>query len=472
MSAGPHRIGTLQYGTAGLVRLFSCFVIGGLTYSMVYQIDPRVLPIVLREHGATNQQIAIIIGSLTLLINSFTEPIVGYRSDRTRGRWGRRIPFIFWLTPVVSLFILAVPYSPEFTQWAMRIGWLARAAAILPWTPVILTFTALILLYKVFYNLVAAVYLGLIPDVVPASHLGRFHTIFRVLGALSTFAGYYWLVGLASSNPKSVFASFAVLNLVGFWAICWLVKEGTYPAPEEPAPAQAGPWKRFLGASGDFLSEAFRHPVYRWTYMTRVLIFAANSAAAFVIFFGRDDLGMSFDRTGKLLALSSLGWIALAYPMCRLLDRWGSIRTLHHALWLGTFAYVASFFVIAGGESFFAASLATSTIFWIIWSAEIMLSQQIFNRNRMVRLGAANSIVKSVIIAFVTSPLVGWLLDIFRGFSRTVRVPGIGPVVFGQYRFIFLVLAAMYALALLSLYQVRAQWRRLGGPEAYRPPAG
>ena len=47
-----------------------------------------------------------------------------------------------------------------------------------------------------------------------------------------------------------------------------------------------------------------------------------------------------------------------------------------------------------------------------------------------------------------------------------------GPVVFGQYRFIFLVLAAIYALALLSLYRVRVEWKRLGGPEAYRPPAG
>jgi Na+/melibiose symporter-like transporter len=454
-------------GTGG----FSPFLLGGLTYSLVYQIDPRVLPIVLRDHGATNEQIAIIIGSLTLLINSIVEPIVGYRSDRARGRWGRRIPFIFWVTPVVSLLIVAVPFAPGFAERALRVGWMARAAAALPWPPVILAFAAFILLYKIFYNVVAAIYLCLIADVVPQSRLGRFHAQFRILGALATFAGNYWLVGLAATHPRAVFAGLALLNLVGFWAVCAWVREHDYPPLTDP-PDQGGGGgvSRFLRAAGSFLRVAYRHPVYRWTYLTRVMIFGVNAATAFVIFFGREDLGLTYDRSGKLLAYSSLGWILLAYPVGRLLDRWGSVRALGRALALGTAAYAASFFLIVGARSFLVASLVTNTIFWFIWSAEIMLAQQIFHRDRMAQLTAANSIAKSVVIAFGLSPLTGWLLDHLRGHVGVISVPVVGLVRVGQYRFIFPLLAGMCAVAWLALGRVGFHWRRLGGPAAYRAP--
>ena len=37
-------------------------------------------------------------------IDSFTDPIIGWWSDRTRSRWGRRIPFILFSTPFYALF--------------------------------------------------------------------------------------------------------------------------------------------------------------------------------------------------------------------------------------------------------------------------------------------------------------------------------------------------------------------------------
>jgi MFS family permease len=462
--------GSAGDGAASAGR-FSPFLLGGLTYSLVYQIDPRVLPIVLRDHGATNQQIAIIIGSLTLLINSIVEPIVGYRSDRARGRWGRRIPFIFWVTPIVSLLIAAVPFAPEFAVRALRVSWLARAASALPWPPVILAFAGFILLYKIFYNVVAALYLCLIADVVPPSHLGRFHATFRILGAVATFAGNYWLVGLAATHPRAVLAGLASLNLAGFWAVCALVREHPYPPLSEPPDrGPGGGAGRFVRAAAGFLRVAYRPAVYRWTYLTRVLIFGVNAAAAFVIFFGHEDLGLTYDRSGKVLALSSMGWLLLAHPVGRLLDRWGSVRALGHALWLGAVAYAASFFLIAGEPSFLAASLVTSTLFWFIWSGEIMLAQQIFHRDRMAQLTAANSIAKSVVIAFGLSPATGWLLDRLRGYSGVLPVPLVGVVRVGQYRFIFLMLAGMCLLAWVALGRVAWHWRRLGGPSAYRAP--
>ena len=38
------------------------------------------------------------------LIDAFSDPIIGWWSDRTRSRWGRRIPFILFSTPFYGLF--------------------------------------------------------------------------------------------------------------------------------------------------------------------------------------------------------------------------------------------------------------------------------------------------------------------------------------------------------------------------------
>ncbi|MEK6619962.1 MAG: MFS transporter, partial [Chloroflexota bacterium] len=44
-------------------------------------------------------------------IEAFDDPLIGWWSDRTRSRWGRRIPFLLLGTPVVALtfWLLWVP---------------------------------------------------------------------------------------------------------------------------------------------------------------------------------------------------------------------------------------------------------------------------------------------------------------------------------------------------------------------------
>ena len=43
--------------------------------------------------------------------NSINDPIAGYISDRTRTRWGRRIPFVLFCTPIMTLFFILI-WSP------------------------------------------------------------------------------------------------------------------------------------------------------------------------------------------------------------------------------------------------------------------------------------------------------------------------------------------------------------------------
>ena len=51
-------------------------------------------------------------------IDAFTDPLIGWWSDRTHSRWGRRIPFILFSTPFYALFGALIWFLPvEGSSW-------------------------------------------------------------------------------------------------------------------------------------------------------------------------------------------------------------------------------------------------------------------------------------------------------------------------------------------------------------------
>ena len=50
------------------------------------------------------------------MIDAFTDPLIGWWTDRTRSRWGRRIPFILFSTPFYALFAGLVWFLPAEAQ--------------------------------------------------------------------------------------------------------------------------------------------------------------------------------------------------------------------------------------------------------------------------------------------------------------------------------------------------------------------
>lgn len=466
------RAGTLQYTRGNLFALFAWLLGAEVVFVLIDIIEPQVLPVLLKFHGATDTQIAIIIGSVNAVLQLLIMPPLGYWSDRLRTRRGRRIPVLFWVTPFVTLFLALTPFSPEIAGWLSGVPVINNWLHLLPIAPVILVFALLVILYRTVQTATNVCFFGLLRDVVPDTHMGRFLALFRVFGAAGTAIVSYWLLGLTETHSKHIFVGIAVLNLVCFSLLCWFVREGEYPPVVPSAAAGAGRAARLWAATKTFARESYRHPVYLWFYFVRVCLYGALLGLShFTIFFPQHELGMNLMTIGAYRTYPLLVWIVIAFPIGWLVDRRGAVDVLRWGLIMITLGYVLTFLLATGPLTFLAGNMLFGVAFWVVMMAQLKLTAEVFHPQRYSQLAGANTIVQSILIAAVISPACGWILDALKGWSHTLTLPGAGEVVIGPYRLVYLMMGACYLFALFGLNRVGHHMRRHTGSDGqYQAP--
>ncbi len=469
--AATYRAGSLTYTGAQLRTVFTWLLGAEVVYTLIDMLEPMVLPVLLKGHGATDTQIGIIVGSFTAGLQLVIMPPLGYWSDRLRTKWGRRIPILFWATPFVTLFLALTPFAPEIAGRLLAMGGFGTWLKSLPVAPVILVFGALVFLYRVAQTMTNTTFFGLLRDVVPETHMGRFLALFRVFGAAGTAIITYWLLGHVEEHNKPIFVGVAVLNLVCFMALCRFVREGEYPPVEAVNPAAAGRKASFTDKVRTFCRESYAHPVYLWMYFIRVCLYGVQIGLLnFIIFFPQKELGMSLTEIGHMRTWPLFIWVFIAFPIGHWVDRKGAGFVLHWGLWLITLGYLGTVFLVVGPLTYLVSSLVTGTAFWIVMMAQLKLTQEVFHPQRYSQLAGANTIVQSLLIAAIVSPGAGWLLDTLHGWHTTLTLPGAGEVVIGPYRLVNLMIAVLYGLALFGLAKVRQHMRAHGAPDHYAAP--
>lgn len=430
--------------------LFSWLMWYDLWLVIMEQVAPTMVPLMLKDHGATNKQIAFFTAALMGAFTIWVNPLVSTWSDRHRGRWGRRRPFLLFATPFCAVTLAAIPFMPDLFHSLMAIPALARLFEDHSTFGMILFISICYLIYQEFNNIILAVSNMYFYDVVPGEVLGRFQALIKVVSTIALFVWNYFLLGLAERHLKEVFVGVAVFFFVSYMISISQVKEGKYPPPsQEKVPG-------FWGVARSFFTDCFR-PYYLPYIIANSLFQIGNVANAFQIFLYRDQLHLSLDTIGKMKALPTLLVVVVGYSMGSLVDRFKAGRVLVVSVILYGLLNIGAFFFI-NGKWTLCAYMGLLAI--VVLAAQIsagVFTAEFFPRAKLGQFCSANSTTYRVAV-LLTATLAGDFLDWIK-----------------DYRFAFLWSSAFYFLTVplyikCHLNQVRTQ-RQSAVPEADAAPA-
>jgi MFS family permease len=448
MAPKVYRAGTLRYTLGGVTTLFVWLLWGDFCFTIFEEVFKRFLPLYMKELQASNTLIGVMAGSVGGVVNVLFLPGISMASDRHRGRWGRRIPFLLWATPCAVGSLIVVGFASEIGAWFRAL------AAFLPasFSPSLIALSVVCAFgtaYHFFNMIMVNLYQCLLRDVVPAELMARFLALFRVVSTIGTFVFQWHVFRHLIDHRNIVCVGIGLTYAAGFLLMCWHVKEGAYPPPDEK------PRTSFLAEFATYFREILRVPLYRNYLLMYALVTAASTCAGpFVTLFARNTLALSMDEVGKVFAWGSLASALTYVPMGYLCDKIAPMRLAIIALASLALAWAAGFFVAQDRASWLVYWLVVSMLPSVAWNLGFgALTMHLFPSEKFGQLSSGLSVLgygSSVLGSF----LVGRFIDLVQS----------------DYRMIFVWALAWFALALVPMALVYRDWKRCGGPLRYVPP--
>ncbi|CAN5773985.1 hypothetical protein BH09VER1_BH09VER1_16910 [soil metagenome] len=449
--------GTLVYTQAGLFTLFSWLIWGDFCFSLMENIWPSILPLMLKAQGTSNLTLALIITVIPSAMNFVLNPIISTASDRFRSPRGRRIPFLLAATPFVTLFLVLLGFAPQLGTWLSH--FLARPDLTAAGVTVGLI-AMLVASFRFFELFINTVFWYLFNDVVPVAFMGRFLAFFRIAGALAGTLFNFFLFKYAGSHASVIFLGVAILYGTMFFLMCLKVKEGAYPPPD-PMPSSSP-----LAWIGTFFRECFTHRIFRLVFTFNAFTYMGNAMNTFFLFMAF-SIGLTLDDVGKIVGAATFIGIFFMYPMGVLVDRFNPLRVMLVAqlgctLALATkliflffnFSATAAFWIYAATAAVAIPAAVAST------AASMPMLMRIFPRERFGQFCAANAMCGAV-GTMLGGVLAGCFLDFMKSFSPSENF---------YYRYAPAWSVLFTALSLVATWFVFQEWKKLGGEKHYQTP--
>ena len=244
------------------MRYFDWLLWGDLCFQLFERTGgPGILGLYLQDNfRVSNFQINLLFTLIPMLMGTVMTPIISFQSDRTRTRWGRRIPYMAVTAPLLCLFAVVIGYSDDIINYLKTT--LTDSSWISPMTAAILVIGFMVVGFTFFNEFVGTLYYYLFADVVPRPYMGRFMALFRVVGILTGFLINAFILPYQLSHIKAIHVAIAVIYFIGFGLMCWRVKEGEYPPVTDVTVKTT-----FFDKVKLYFRECFCHPIFILFYV-------------------------------------------------------------------------------------------------------------------------------------------------------------------------------------------------------------
>lgn len=266
---------------------------------IVWSVYNSFVPIFLKELGLASA----IVGFIMTIDNIFAvtiQPYVGFLSDKTETRWGKRKPYIILSAPIVAIALSLIPMSNVFL---------------------------LMLAFIVVMNIAMAVHrtptIALMPDITPSEYLSKANGIINFMGGVGALLAFFIGGVLYDMHRTFPFIFAAVLLLLGSIIIVLVIKE-----PKTVVKSSG------KGAFEDLITtvkEAFRseEPSTRGILLAIFAwFFGYNAIETFFTSYGKWFLNIKESQATFMLGYLALVFILTSIPSGFIASKIGRRRTI------------------------------------------------------------------------------------------------------------------------------------------------
>ncbi|MET0419346.1 MAG: MFS transporter [Actinoplanes sp.] len=266
------------------------------------------VPALLRDHVTSAAVVGLLMG-MDNLLGIFVQPWIGNRSDNTRTRWGRRVPYLAVGMPVAALLFL-----------------------LLPWTTSLATLVVVMVLYALVANTIRPLAESMVPDFIAPQRRSRANAIVKIATSLTIIVASLISLFVVDEHPRGAFVIPAVILLLVTGVLIVKVRDNRSAAYQaalaEDAIASDGetdvPFRRIVA---DLVTDRDRR---RLLLLLTVLLFGGAwfASRSLITPYGMEVLGLTRGEAGGLSLPSGVAYLLAAFPAALCAERFGRLRTI------------------------------------------------------------------------------------------------------------------------------------------------
>ena len=410
---------------------------------------PTVLPLSLSQFDASGATIGLIVGSIPSAMNFIMNPILSTTSDRTRTRWGRRIPFLVTATPFVAGFVILLGWTPQIAELLHGAGFLPSVRL---QTLGILLLAFCAVLFQFFNLIVGSIYYYIFADVIPHRFIGRYMAAMNIGGMVTQLVFNLWVMPSVTDHLPWVYTVVGIAYFVTFMLMCVFVKEGKYPPAERPENEGLPLWLRIYNWVALYFRQCYRHPFFIFLFLGTALNNASTTCRqVFNLLFATRELGMDAAQYGKVMAVGAFVSMGVIMLTGWIMDKIHPLRVFLASGVIVILANIWGYYFVFDYHSFFTVGIAIIAVYAIQNVSNGPVFVALFPPEKYGQFCSANAMLNSALLIFANY-LGGIAIDLF------------------GYRFIFVWDTLFTIAATVSLIYVYIKWKQYGGAEHYVAP--
>lgn len=281
--------------------------LGFFSISLVWSLYNNYMPIFYGEHIAQTWLVGFLM-TLDNILAITLQPYFGALSDRPRGRWGRRMPFLLIGMPIAAVLFAFIPFVRAYLL------------------PLVLVTLVMNLAMTIFRSPTIA----LMPDITPPALRSKANGIINLMGGLGALLIFFVgsrLYNISKPLPFVITAAVVLLAALVLWL---MVKE-----PEKPYTAEEEGTERPSGGIVRSLVRLWESPdkSVLWLLSAVLLWFMGyQPVEALFTLYGKNRLGLLEGDAAFSLGFFSLSFLIFAIPSGYIATKNGRRKTISWGL--------------------------------------------------------------------------------------------------------------------------------------------